>query len=144
MGKVFDKQIKTIEDQGKKLLDALNTLKSDNNNNKKLENKNEDIIPKNAFASDEAREEINKILKIERNVDREHLIYDVGKYTYDFRILNTIRTFGEDIYNGKITLEEADKDQSNLADEVNDFIKTTKPRNNEKKQEKKNCYEKLA
>ena len=137
MGKVFDKQIKTIEDQGKKLLDALNTLKSDNNNNKKLENKNEDIIPKNAFASDEAREEINKILKIERNVDREHLIYDVGKYTYDFRILNTIRTFGEDIYNGKITLEEADKDQSNLADEVNDFIKTTKPRNNEKKQEKK-------
>ena len=137
MGKVFDKQIKTIEDQGKKLLDALNTLKSDNNNNKKLENKNEDIIPKNAFASDEAREEINKILKIERNVDREHLIYDAGKYTYDFRILNPIRTFGEDIYNGKITLEEADKDQSNLADEINDFIKTTKPRNNEKKQEKK-------
>ena len=81
MGKVFDKQIKTIEDQGKKLLDALNTLKSDNNNNKKLENKNEDIIPKNAFGSDEAREEINKILKIERNVDREHLIYDAGKYT---------------------------------------------------------------
>ena len=137
LGKVFDKQIKTIEDQGKKLLDALNTLKSDNNNNKKLENKNEDIIPKNAFASDEAREEINKILKIERNVDREHLIYDAGKYTYDFRILNLIRTFGEDIYNGKITLEEADKDQSNLADEINDFIKTTKPRNNEKKQEKK-------
>ena len=81
MGKVFDKQIKTIKDQGKKLLDALNTLKSDNNNNKKLENKNEDIIPKNAFGSDEAREEINKILKIERNVDREHLIYDAGKYT---------------------------------------------------------------
>ena len=29
-GKAFDKQIKTIEDQGKKQLDALNTLKSDN------------------------------------------------------------------------------------------------------------------
>ena len=32
LGKAFDKQIKTIEDQGKKQVDALNTLKSDNNN----------------------------------------------------------------------------------------------------------------
>ena len=31
LGKAFDKQIKTIEDQGKKQVDALNTLKSDNN-----------------------------------------------------------------------------------------------------------------
>ena len=30
LGKAFDKQIKAIEDQGKKQVDALNTLKSDN------------------------------------------------------------------------------------------------------------------
>ena len=30
LGKAFDKQIKTIEDQGKKQIDALNTLKSNN------------------------------------------------------------------------------------------------------------------
>ena len=30
LGKAFDKQIKTIEDQGKQQVDALNTLKSDN------------------------------------------------------------------------------------------------------------------
>ena len=30
LGKAFDKQIKTIQDQGKKQNDALNTLKSDN------------------------------------------------------------------------------------------------------------------
>ena len=30
LGKAFDKQIKTIEDQGKKQVDALNILKSDN------------------------------------------------------------------------------------------------------------------
>ena len=76
LGKAFDKQIKTIEDQGKKQVDALNTLKSDNN--KKLEIKNEDIILESTFASDEAREEINKILKIEKNVDREKLVYDAG------------------------------------------------------------------
>ena len=67
LGNAFEKQIKTIEDQGKKQVDALNTLKSDNN--KKLEIKNEDIIPESAFASDEAMEELNKILKIEKNVD---------------------------------------------------------------------------
>ena len=62
LGKAFDKQIKTIEDQGKKQVDALNTLKSNNNNNNnKLEIKNEDIIPESAFASDESRKELNKI-----------------------------------------------------------------------------------
>ena len=60
MGKAFKKQIGTIKNQGKKQVDALNSLKSDNN--KKLEIKNEDIIPESAFASDEAREEIKKML----------------------------------------------------------------------------------
>ena len=137
LGKAFEKQIKTIEDQGKKQVDALNTLKSDNN--KKLEIKNENIIPKSAFAGDESRKVLNKILEIEKNVDREKLIYEAGEYIYDFRKFNTIRTFGEDIYNGKITLEEADEDQSDLADEINNFIKKTRPKNDEKKQEKKNC-----
>ena len=41
------------------------------------------------------------------------------------------------IYNRKITLEEADEDQSDLADEINNFIKETKPKDDEKKQEKK-------
>ena len=63
LGKAFEKQIKTIEDQGKKQVDALNTLKSDNN--KKLEIKNENIIPKSAFAGDESRKVLNKILEIE-------------------------------------------------------------------------------
>ena len=35
LGKAFDKQIKTIEDQGKKQVDALNTLKADNKRIKK-------------------------------------------------------------------------------------------------------------
>ena len=35
LGKAFKKQMETIKDQGKKQVDALNTLKSDNN--KKLE-----------------------------------------------------------------------------------------------------------
>ena len=65
LGKAIDKQIETIEDQGKKQADALNTLKSNDNNNK-LEIKNEDIIPENAFASDESRKELNKVKEIEK------------------------------------------------------------------------------
>ena len=76
LGKAFNKQIKTIEKQGKKQVDALNTLKSDNN--QKLQIKNENIIPKSVFASDEAKEEINKILNIEKNVDGEKFVYDAG------------------------------------------------------------------
>ena len=76
LGKAFNKQTKTIEKQGKKQVDALNTLKSDNN--KKLQLKNENIIPKSVFASDEAKEEINKILNIEKNVDGEKFVYDAG------------------------------------------------------------------
>ena len=130
LGKAFDKQIKTIEDQGKKQVDALNTLKSDNN--KKLE-----IIPNIGCANDEAKEEFNEIKKIEKNVDREKLVYDADKYRYDFRTFKTIRTFGKDIYEDEITLDEADKDQSNLTNEINEFIKKTKPKNDDKKQERR-------
>ena len=76
----MNKQIKTTEKQGEKQVDALNTLTSDNN--KKLEIKTEGIIPKNSFATDEAKQELNKIKEIEKNVEREKLVYDAGKYSY--------------------------------------------------------------
>ena len=58
LGKAFEKQIKTIEDQGEKQVMALNTLKSDNN---KITI--EDTIPKSVFANHEAKEEFNKNYK---------------------------------------------------------------------------------
>ena len=112
LGKAFDKPIKTIEDQGKTQVDALNTLKSGN----KLEIKDKDIIPESSLANDESRKELNKIKEMEETIDREKLIYKTDKHTYDFRKFNTIRTFGKDIYNGKITL--ADESQSDLLDEI--------------------------
>ena len=101
MGKVFEKQIKTIEDQGKKQVEALNTLKS--NNQLTIE----DVIPKNALNNDEAKKELDKIKEIEKNVDREKLIYETIEYTYSFKNFQTIKAFGRDIYEGKITLEKA-------------------------------------
>ena len=138
MGKAFEKQIKTIEDQGEKQVEALNTFKSDN---EKLTI--EDVIPKSAFNNDEAKKELDKIKEIEDTIDREKLVYKASGNTYDFRKFQTIRTFGEDIYDGKITLEEADKDQSNLLNEIKNFIERTRQKsykkNKKTKKTKTNC-----
>ena len=80
------------------------------------------MFPKSVFTSDEAKEEINKIKEIKKILDREKLFYKGSENTYGFTIFNAIRCFGEDIYDGKITLEETDKDQSDLADEIDKFI----------------------
>ena len=88
MGKAFEKQIKTIEDQGKKQVEASNTLKS----NDKLTI--EDVIPKSALNNDEAKKELDKIKEIEKTVDREKLFYKTNKYTYSFKNYQTIKTFG--------------------------------------------------
>ena len=66
MWKAFEKQIKTIKDQGQKQVEALSTLKSNNLLTIK------DVIPKNALINDKARKELDKIKEIEKNVDREN------------------------------------------------------------------------
>ena len=58
-------------------------------------------------------------------------------------IKRTIRTFGRDIYEVKISLEEADNDLSNLIDEIKKFKHKTRPQNNNKKQEKEIVLENL-
>ena len=55
------------------------------------------------------------------------------------KIFRTIRTSGRDIYDGKISLEEADKGQSDLADEVEKFKNKTRPKSLEKKTRKRKC-----
>ena len=133
LGKAFEKQIKTTEDQGQKQVEALNTLKS--NNQLAIE----DVIPKNGLNNDEAKKELDKIKEIEKNVDREKLIYETDEYTYSFKNFQTIKTFGRDIYEGKITIEEANEYQTDLLAEIMNFRKNTKPRSQEKKTRKRNC-----
>ena len=122
MGKAFEKQIKTIEGQGKTQVDALNILKS--NNQLTIE----DVIPNGALNNDKAKKEIDKIKEIEKTLDREKLIYETNEYTYSFTNFQTIKTFGRDIYESKITIEKADKYQTDLLVEVMNFRKNTKSR----------------
>ena len=102
-----------------------------------------DIIPESAFAYEESRKELDKIKEIEKHVDREKSIYKTFKHTYDFREFKTIRTFGESIYNGKITLEEADESQSDLLGEIKNFNDKTRPQTFKKKQMKEHTLSTL-
>ena len=125
MGKASEKQAKTIEDQGEKQIKAIQ------DNNKQLANIQrvtiKNIFPENIL-NDEAKREIDKISEIEKTVDREKLVYEASEYEYSFekKFFLTIRTSGRDIYNGEITLKEADEDQSNLLNEIKNFSDKTK------------------
>ena len=81
LGKAFEKEIKTIEDQGQKQVEALNTFKSNN------QLTTEDVISKNMLNNDEAKKELDKIKEIEKGVGRGKLIYKTGEYTYSFKKL---------------------------------------------------------
>ena len=65
------------------------------------------------------------------------IIYETNEYTYGFKNFQTIKTFGRDIYEGKVTIKEADEYQADLLVEIMNFKKNTKPRSQEKKKKKK-------
>ena len=51
-------------------------------------------------------------LKNEKKKLDKKIQYIKQKYKYDFQQYETIRSFEDSIYNGKISLDEADVDQS--------------------------------
>ena len=106
-------------------------------NNNKLAIKDENKIPKTVFGNDEAKDEFDKTKKLEKNVDREKLVDDTDKYKYDFKRFKTIRTFTKNICEDKITIEKADEVQSYLTNEVDKFIKETRPKNVMKNKQQK-------
>ena len=123
------KQIEAIQDNKKQLANTQELT---------IEN----IIQENIM-SDEAKKEMDKIMEIEKTVDRKKLIYRAGKYAYSFQNFQTTITFGRDIYKGKITLKEAAEDQANLLVEIMTFKKKTKPGDPEKKTGKKVVFKNL-
>ena len=66
----------------------------------------EEIFPE-GYESVEIKNETNKIKEHEKKVDRNNMIYYSSKKPFYFRMFKTIRSFGNDIYSGKITINEA-------------------------------------
>ena len=65
------------------------------------------------------------------------MIYHSSKESFDFNAFKTMRTFDEDIYNGKITINEADQEQGDLVNHTLNFNNKTRLKNNSDKKNEK-------
>ena len=132
IGKAFEKQIKTFKDQGVKQVKAWKDL-----NLKDQPTAIEEIFPK-GNETEGIKGEPSKIKRYENKVIRDNFFYDLRKQPFDFRAFKTRRSFGDDIYNKRINIDEPDQEQSTLLDCIFDFNSKTKPKS--KKDKKKMTF----
>ena len=71
---------------------------------------------------------------------RNNLKYETIKRIHDFLQFKTIEPFGENIISGKITISEADEDQSNLLENIVEFNNKSRPKQ-KKVRWKKNTFD---
>ena len=102
LGKAFEKQTKTIKDQGEKQVDALQSLKPSDKQLPSIR----DFISKERLNC-EIVNEIERIEEEEKKVDRSKIVYKASNETYDFRKFKTKRVFGNEIRNNIIDMSMA-------------------------------------
>ena len=128
LGKAFEKQTKTIKDQGEKQTKAIQ--------DKQLVNINKDVDYKDKLLLSKEREifkdiynkRMDKIEELNNKIDYDHLKYvavNSGK-TYDFSTLKDPISLLEAIKKGTITLQEAKNTQQDYLDYLNVIRKGNK------------------
>ena len=65
------------------------------------------------------------------------MIYYSSKQPFNFKTFKTIRSLGENIYRGKITMDKADEEQADLIDYILDSNHKARPNNRDGKKNKK-------
>ena len=83
------------------------------------------------------KNETNEIKEYEKKVNINGMIYYSSKEPFDFKTLETIRSFDENIYSGKITINEADQEQADLVEYILKFNNKARPNNRDDKKTKK-------
>ena len=128
LGKAFEKQIKTIEDQGKKEVKAIQDNKQlvyinkDDYKDKLLLSKEREIF-KNIY-----NKRLDKIEELNNKIDYDNLEYaavNSGRI-YDFSRLTDPLTFLNEIKKGNMSLEEAKDAQQNYLNYLNSLRKGNK------------------
>ena len=119
LGKAFEKQIETIEDQEEEKIKALEDLKS--------KPKSIDGIFPEGYESVEINNEVDKIKEYEKKVNKNNIIYYSSKESFNFKAFKTVRSFGESIYSGKITINEANREQADLSKYILNFNNKARP-----------------
>ena len=135
LGKAFEKQIKTIEDQGQKQIDALKSLESSDKQLPSIK----DFTSKEKL-NPEIIDEIERIEKEDEKVDRSQMVYKGYNKIYDFRKFKTIRGFGDEIRSNIINMHMANDEQNKLVKYIKEFkTKKTRKINLIKKKSKRGC-----
>ena len=96
----------------------------------------EGIFPE-GYESVEIKNELNEIKEYEKKVNGKNMIYYSSKEPFDFRMFKTIRSFSDDIYSSKITINKADQEQSDLLEYILNFNNKTRPKNKDDKKKQK-------
>ena len=121
LGKVFEKQVKTIEDQGEKKIDALKDLKSKEQTAIDYEDKLSLILKEQEIFKNIYNKRLDKIKDLSKKIDDKNLVFttiSTGRKTdlsrkYDpLALLNKIKK-------GEITIEEAKESQKDF----NNYLK---------------------
>ena len=68
--------------------------------------------------TDEIKNEINDIKKWENKIKRKDLKYKTNRYKFDFQQFEILRSFGDSIYNGKVRIDEAEMEKTNLIENI--------------------------
>ena len=90
--------------------------------------------------NNEIKNEIDEIKKWEEKINRKDLIYRAGKYIYDFQQFETIRSFGDSIFIGKVNINEAEMDQTNLLENMVEFNDKSRSKKKKKEEKEKKKY----
>ena len=123
LGKTFEKQIKTTKEQEIKQVKALNSFKPEENKEDIISA--EGIFPKD-MRTNEIENEIYELKKWEEKIKEEDLNYKTKTWTYGFQQYERIRSSGDNIYTGKINVDKAEMDQSNLLKNIVEFYNKTR------------------
>ena len=83
--------------------------------------------------ANQIKNEIVEIKKQEEKVKGKDIKYEAKNYIYDFQQYETIRSVSESTYTGKGRRVEAEKDQSNLLEDMVEFNDKSRPRSKEGK-----------
>ena len=68
--------------------------------------------------ADEIKNEINDIKKWENKIKWKDLKYKTNRYKFDFQQFEILRSFGDSIYNGKVRIDEAEMEKTNLIENI--------------------------
>ena len=88
----------------------------------------ERIFPED-YESVETKNEVDKIKQYEKKVNKNNMIYYSSKESFDFNAFKVIRSFGENIYSGKIVINKADQEQADLLEYILKFNSKARPKN---------------